>query len=73
MSDKLQLAYLPFVKTFEQFHFSFQPSIDEPQIRELRSLWFIHEASNVIFLGPPDVGKTHLSIALAGAAIRSGL
>jgi DNA replication protein DnaC len=70
---RLQLAHLPFVKTFEQFDFGFQPSIDERQIRELRSLRFIHEASNVIFLGPPGVGKTHLSVALAEAAIRSGL
>src|ERR1700758_513200 len=70
---RLQLAHFPFVKTFEQFDFSFQPSIDERQIRELRSLRFIHDASNVIFLGPPGVGKTHLSIALAEAAIRSGL
>jgi DNA replication protein DnaC len=70
---KLQLAHLPFVKTFEQFDFSFQPSIDERQIRELRSLRFIHEASNVIFLGPPGVGKTHLSVALAEAAIQAGL
>src|ERR1700752_4541069 len=73
MRAKLQLAHLPFVKTFEQFDFSFQPSIDERQIRELRSLRFIHEASNVIFLGPPGVGKTHLSVALAEAAIRAGL
>jgi DNA replication protein DnaC len=70
---RLQLAHFPFVKTFEQFDFGFQPSIDERQIRELRSLRFIHDASNVIFLGPPGVGKTHLSIALAEAAIRSGL
>lgn len=70
---KLQLAHLPFVKDFEQFDFGFQPSIDERQIRELRSLRFIHEASNVIFLGPPGVGKTHLSVALAEAAIHAGL
>ena len=61
------------MKTFEQFDFGFQPSIDERQIRELRSLRFIHEASNVILLGPPGVGKTHLSVALGEAAIRSGL
>ena len=42
----------------------FQPSIDERQIRELRTLRFVHEASNVILLGPPGVGKTHLSVAL---------
>jgi DNA replication protein DnaC len=41
-------------------------------VRELHSLRFIHEASNVILLGPPGVGKTHLSVALAEAAIQSG-
>src|ERR1700686_2311070 len=69
---KLQLAHLPFVKTFEHFDFSFQPSIDERQIRELRTLRFIHEASNVILLGPPGVGKTHLAVALAEAGIQAG-
>lgn len=66
------MAHLPFVKNFDQFDFGFQLSIDERQIRELRSLRFVHEASNVVFLGPPGVGKTHLSIALAEAAIQSG-
>jgi DNA replication protein DnaC len=69
---RLQLSHLPFVKTFDQFDFSFQPSIDERQIRELRTLRFVHEASNVILLGPPGVGKTHLSVALAEAAIQAG-
>ncbi len=69
---RLQLAHLPFLKNFEQFDFAFQPSLDERQIRELRSLRFVHEASNVIFLGPPGVGKTHLSVALAEAAIQEG-
>jgi DNA replication protein DnaC len=45
------------MKTFDQFDFGFQPSIDERQIRELRTLRFIHEASNVIFLGPPGWAK----------------
>jgi len=69
---RLQLAHLPFLKNFDQFDFGFQPSIDERMIQELRSLRFIHEASNVVFLGPPGVGKTHLSVALAEAAIQSG-
>lgn len=72
LKTRLQLAHLPYVKTFEQFDFGFQPSIDERQIRELRTLRFIHDASNVIFLGPPGVGKTHLAVALAEAAIRAG-
>jgi DNA replication protein DnaC len=69
---RLQLAHLPFLKTFDQFDFTFQPSIDERQIRELRTLRFVHEASNAILLGPPGVGKTHLSVALAEAAIQAG-
>jgi DNA replication protein DnaC len=72
LKTRLQLAHLPYVKTFEQFDFGFQPSIDERQIRELRSLRFVHEASNVILMGPPGVGKTHLAVALAETAIRSG-
>jgi DNA replication protein DnaC len=72
LKTRLQLAHLPYVKTFDQFDFTFQPSIDERQVRELRTLRFIHDASNVILLGPPGVGKTHLAVALAEAAIRAG-
>src|SRR4029078_1744623 len=72
MRARLQLAHLPFLKNFDQFDFTFQPSIDERQIRELRTLRFVHEASNVILLGPPGVGKTHLSVALAETSIQAG-
>src|SRR5277367_6668980 len=53
----LQLAQLPYVTTFDQFDFGFQPSIDERQIRELRTLRFVHEASNVIFAGAARCGE----------------
>lgn len=69
---RLKLAHLPYIKTFEQFDFGFQPSIDERQIRELRTLRFVREASNVILLGPPGVGKTHLAVALVETVIQSG-
>lgn len=72
LKTRLQLAHLPYLKTLDQFDFGFQPSIDERQIRELRTLRFVHEASNVILLGPPGVGKTHLAVALAEASIRAG-
>lgn len=54
LRTRTRLAHLPFIKTLDQFDLSFQPSIDERQIRELRTLRFVHEASNVIFLGPPE-------------------
>jgi DNA replication protein DnaC len=72
LKTRLQLAHLPYVKTFDHFDFTFQPSIDERQVRELQTLRFVHDASNVILLGPPGVGKTHLAVALAETAIRAG-
>ena len=55
LKTRLQLAHLPYIKTFDQFDFAFQPSIDERQVRELRTLRFVHEASNVILLGPTGI------------------
>jgi DNA replication protein DnaC len=72
LRTRMRLAHLPYQKTLEQFDFGFQPSIDKRQIRELQTLRFVHEASNVIFLGPPGVGKTHLAVALATKAIEAG-
>lgn len=72
LRTRMRLAHLPAVKTLEQFDFGFQPSLDERQIRELQTLRFVHETSNVVLLGPPGVGKTHLAIALAVEAVRSG-
>lgn len=72
LSTRLRVAHLPYQKTLEQFDFAFQPSIDRRQVRELETLRFVQEAANVILLGPPGVGKTHLAIALSIAAIRGG-
>jgi DNA replication protein DnaC len=72
LKNAVKRARLPFAKTLEQFEFAFQPSIDEREIRELRTLRFVHEAGNVLFLGPPGVGKTHLAVALTLEAIGAG-
>ena len=52
LSTRLRMAGLPYTKSLSQFDFSFQPSIDEKQIRELQTLQFAAEARNVILLGP---------------------
>jgi len=72
LHTRTQLARLPRGKTLENFDFSFQPSIDERTVRELATLRFVHEAENVILLGPPGVGKTHLAAGLATEAVRGG-
>lgn len=69
---RTKLAHFPFRRTLEAFDFSFQPSIDERQVRELSALAFVADAANVILLGPPGVGKTHLAVALGVKAIEHG-
>lgn len=69
---KTQWAHFPYRKRLDQFDFGFQPSIDEKKIRELASLRFLEQKENVILLGPPGVGKTHLAIALGVEAIQAG-
>jgi len=70
---RLRYSGIPFRKTIEQFDFSFQPSIYRNTINELLTLRFLHNKENVVFLGPPGVGKTHLSVAIAMQAIYSGI
>ena len=69
---RLAQARLPWLKTLEQFDFSFQPSIDRKVVRELSTLGFAERAENVVLLGPPGVGKTHLAIGLAIKAAQVG-
>ena len=72
LTTRTKVAHLPFQRTLEQFDFGFQPSIDERLVKEEANLAFVSEASNVLLLGPPGVGKTHLAIALALRAIENG-
>jgi len=72
LEARRRLARFPFVKTLGQFDFSFQPSVERKQIRELEGLAFVGRAENVILLGPPGVGKTHLAIGLGLQALEGG-
>jgi DNA replication protein DnaC len=64
VKSKIISAKFPFVKTIEEFDFSFQPDFKEKEVIRLSGLEFIENKENVIFLGPPGVGKTHLAIGL---------
>ena len=72
LSTRTKMAHSPYQRTLEQFDFAFQPSVDERQVKELTGLAFVAEATNILMLGPPDVGKTHLTVALAKKAIERG-
>jgi DNA replication protein DnaC len=70
-ADTIQrLAGFPTRKTLDEFDYSFQPSVNKKQVAELASCAFIERAENVVLLGPPGVGKTHLAIALGVEAAK---
>ncbi len=60
----IKAANFPFCKTIDDYDFSFQPSVNENQIKELCNLSFVENHENIIFVGNPGVGKTHLAVAL---------
>ena len=72
LQSRLRFAKLPAHKTLEQFDYSAQPSLDRRMIDELGTLRFIEEHANVLLIGPPGVGKTHLALALGHRAVEAG-
>ena len=72
LKTALKIAGLPFEKTIEEYDFSFHPDMDKRAVMNLFELSFIPARENVIFLGPPGVGKSHLAVALAIKAAHFG-
>jgi DNA replication protein DnaC len=72
LRGRLRFAHYPVHKTLADFDFDFQPELDRKLVGELSTLRFVEEHRNVILLGPPGVGKTHLAIALGIAATETG-
>lgn len=64
ISACVKTANFPFLKTLEDFDFNFQPSINKDQIFNFRYLQFIERNENILFIGPPGVGKTHLATSI---------
>lgn len=71
-AGRLRFAHYPLRKTLAEFDFSFQPSIDRKVVSELSTLRFVEERRNVLLLGPPGVGKSHLAIGLGIHATEAG-
>jgi DNA replication protein DnaC len=69
---KTSMARFPFHKTLDSFDFKFQPSLEPKVVKELATCRFIADADNVLLLGPPGVGKTHLAVGLGLRACALG-
>jgi DNA replication protein DnaC len=69
----LKISGLPFIKSIDEFDFTFQPKLDRQKVMSLFDLPFVQQKGNVIFLGPPGVGKTHLAVSLAIKACQAGM
>ncbi|HOB89698.1 MAG TPA: IS21-like element helper ATPase IstB, partial [Bacillota bacterium] len=68
----LKAARFPFYRTLDDFDFSFQNSVSQQTLRDLAELDFLRARENIVLLGPPGVGKTHLAVALGIEAVNQG-
>ena len=73
LERRLRSSGLPFVKTLKDFDWSFQPTVPRALLEELATLRFLEQSENVLFVGSPGVGKTHLAIALGVEAVKAGM
>ncbi len=72
-TGRLRFANFPAPWQLDDFDFTAQPSVDEALMRDLASCRYTDDATNVLFIGPPGVGKTMLAIALGHAAVDVGV
>jgi DNA replication protein DnaC len=70
---RTSLARFPFIKSLDSFNFTYQPSLDKKQVQQLANCHFLEHGDNVVILGPPGVGKTHLAIGLGEGRLEEKL
>ncbi|MTI81253.1 MAG: ATP-binding protein [Firmicutes bacterium] len=71
-AQRLKRAAFPYHKTIDDFDFGFQTSVTRRQIQQLMDMHWIEKAFNLLFLGPPGIGKSHISIGLGIQAVELG-
>lgn len=71
LDRRVEKANFPYVKTLRDFDFSFQPSLPRAAVEDLASLGFMERGGNVVLVGSPGVGKTHIAVALGVEAVRA--
>ena len=73
LKRRIKRARFPIIKRLDDFDYQSQPSINQQQIAEFATMSFLGNQENIIFIGSPGVGKTHLSIGLGIEACRQGV